>query len=111
MSTFGAEFAALEVSVEDAVMLRYYLRSMGVHVTKPTRVLVDNMGVVLNSSNPGITLSKKHIAVAYHFVREHQAGGAIFVVKADTEDNYAEPFTKGMGGLKHGDFFHNMMSN
>jgi hypothetical protein len=110
-STFGAEFTALKTAVEDAVMLRYYLRSMGVKVTAPTRVLVDNMGVVLNSSNPGSTLNKKHIALAYHFVREHQAAKVISVVKIGTEDNYADPFTKGMGGLQHGDFFHNVMSN
>ena len=92
-------------------MLRYYLRSMRVKVTKPTQVLVDNMGVVLNASNPGSTLNKKHIALDYHFVREHQAAKVISVVKVATEDNYADPLTKGMGGRKHGDFFHNVMSN
>ena len=55
-STFGAEFTALKKAVEEAITLRYYLRSMGIAVTKPTPVFVDNMGVVLNASNPGSDL-------------------------------------------------------
>ena len=72
-STFGADFTALKTAVEDE-NLRYCLRYMQVRIRKPTNVMVDNIAVVLNASNPGSTLNKKHIALAYHFVREHVAG-------------------------------------
>ena len=76
-STFGAEFTALKTSVEEVVAIRYYLQSMGVLVTKATPIFCDNMGVILNAANPGSSLNKKAIALSYHFVREHQAGGVI----------------------------------
>ena len=41
-STFGAEFTALQAAVELAITLRYHLRSMGVEITKPTQIFVDN---------------------------------------------------------------------
>jgi hypothetical protein len=50
---------------------------MGIQVSKPTPIWVDNMGVVLNASNPGSTLNKKHIALAYHFVRENVANNVV----------------------------------
>ena len=76
-STFGAEFTALKKAVEETVMLRYHLRSMGIKVDKPTPIYVDNMSVVLNATNPGSTLNKKTIVLAYHFVREHITNGVI----------------------------------
>ena len=67
---------------------------MGVVVTKATPMFVDNLGIMLNASNPASSLNKKAVASAYHFVRGHQAGKVIFIRKIDSEDNYADPFTK-----------------
>ena len=41
-STFGSEFTALKKAVEVAVTIRYHLRSLGVKITKPTKIFVDN---------------------------------------------------------------------
>ena len=78
-STFGAEFTALKRAVEEGVSLRYYLRSMGAKVTKPVKIYCDNMGVVINSSNPVRTLNKKTIVLAYHFTREHIANNVLWI--------------------------------
>ena len=110
-STFGAEFTALKTAVEAAITIRYYLRSMGVVVTKPTNIMVDNMSVVISAFNPATTLNKKHIALAYHFVREHAASKVINILKIDSVDNFADPFTKGMSSGDHGDFYHEIMRN
>jgi len=110
-STFGAEFTALKKAVEEAITLRYYLRSMGIKVNKTTPIFVDNMGVVLNASNPGSTLNKKSVALSYHFVREHVANSAIEIRKIDTADNYADPFTKALTSGDHHDFFYEVMCN
>ena len=69
---------------------------MGVNVSKPTPIWVDNMSVVLNATNPGSSLNKKAIALSYHFVREHQAQSVISIRKIHTTDNYADPFTKAL---------------
>ncbi len=95
-STFGAEFTALKAAVEEILEIRYFLRSMGVHVTKPTPIFVDNLGVVINATDPSSSLNKKAVALAYHFVREHQAGKVISVHTIHTSHNYADPLTKAL---------------
>ena len=110
-STFGAEFTALKKAVEEAVMLRYYLRSMGIKVEDPTPIYVDNMSVVMNSTNPGSTLNKKNVALAYHFVREHVANNVVQIRKIDSGDNFADPFTKALTSTEFHGFFHECMVN
>jgi hypothetical protein len=110
-STFGAEFTALKACTEQALELRYHLRSMGVTVSKPTPIFVDNMGVVINASNPASSLNKKAVALAYHFVREHQAGKVIDVRKVDTKDNYSDALSKPLNSSDHHDFFYEFMTN
>lgn len=58
-TTFGAEFVALKKALEEAITLRYYLRSMGVTVTKPTVIYGDNLSAITNTVNPGSALKKK----------------------------------------------------
>jgi hypothetical protein len=84
---------------------------MGNKVGKPTPIFVDNMGVVLNASNPGSTLNKKSVALSYHFVREHVANDVIEIRKIDTADNYADPFTKALTSNEHHGFFYEVMCN
>ena len=88
-STFGAEFTALKNATELAITLRYHLRSMGIKISKPTKIFVDNMSVVINAANPASSLNKKAVALAYHFVRQHQAAGVIDIHHIRSEDNYA----------------------
>ena len=110
-STFGAEFTALKKAVEKSIMLRYHLRSMGVKVNNNTKIWVDNMAVILNATNPGSTLNKKHVALAYHFVREHVANKVISIMKIDSAYNYADPFTKSLNSTEFHDFFYELQSN
>jgi hypothetical protein len=110
-STFGAEFTALKKAVEESVTLRYHLRSMGIQVSKPAPIWVNNIGVVLNASNPGSTLNKKHIALAYHFVRENVANNVVEIRKIESKDNYADPFTKALDSKSFHDFFYEIQSN
>jgi hypothetical protein len=84
---------------------------MGIQVSKPTPIWVDNMGVVLNASNPGSTLNKKHIALAYHFVRENVANNVVEIRKIESKDNYADPFTKALDSKSFHDFFYEIQSN
>ena len=84
---------------------------MGVKVSKPSAIYVNNEGVFLNTLNPASSLNKQFLALSYHFVREHVANNVIKIVKIDSKDNYAVPFTKRMGGKKHGAFVSNLMRN
>ena len=72
---------------------------------------MNNLGVVLNASNPASSLNKKAVALAYHFVQEHQAEQVISIRKIDINDNYADPFTKGLVNMKHHGFYRQYMRN
>ena len=73
-STYAAEFSALRTATEEAMSLRYMLRCLGCNIPSdkscPTNIFNDNFSVVQNSQNPAADLSKKHVAISYHVVRE-----------------------------------------
>ena len=84
---------------------------MGVQVSKPTPIMVDNMGVVINSTDPASALNKKNVALAYHFVREHHANNVVAIRKIHMKDNYADPFTKGLVSREYHRFFYELQEN
>ena len=100
-STFGSEFVAMRIAKEMIVALRYKLRMFGVPIMGPqdepegpSIIFCDNAGVVKNTSIPSSTLSKKHVSVNYHAIREAVAAGIILISKGDTETNQSDLFTK-----------------
>ena len=84
---------------------------MGVLVTKATTIFVDNQSVVTSTTEPGSSLNKKNVALAYHYVRENNANDVVRIVKIDSNNNYADPFTKGLNSVLHGIFFHELLRN
>ena len=84
---------------------------MGITVNEPSCVYVDNRATTLNTNDPGSTLNKKYIALAYHFVREHVSGKVVKVHKIKTEDNYADPFTKALTPMAHNIYFYHIQRN
>ena len=80
-STYAAELSALCTAIEEAQNLRYMLRCLECNIpadgSSPTRIFGDNLSVILNSQNPAADLSKKHVAISFHVVREAVAAGII----------------------------------
>ena len=104
-ATFGAEFTALKKAVEEAVTMRYYLRSMGVKVTKPSIIYGDNLSAIVNITEPGSQLNKKYLALSYHYCREHFSAGIVDIRKINGKDNCADALTKSLNGSEfHGHF-------
>ncbi len=93
-STYGAEFSAMRLATEEAITIRYMLRSLGIRVSKPTDISGDNAGVIVNATMPEATLKKKHIALSYHSVRESVASGIIHPSKVSSKNNIADLLTK-----------------
>ena len=93
-STFSAEFIALKKGVEEAITIQYYLKLMGVKVTKPAVIYGDNLSAIKNMIEPGSPLKKKYLALLYHFCREHYSAGIMDIQKIDSKYNYVDPFTK-----------------
>ena len=99
-STFGSEFVAMRQAMEMIEGLRYKLRMMGIEVVGATSVLCDNESVVKNATRPESTLKKKHVAVAYHRVREAQAAGIVRIAHESGEYDLADILTKLLDGSR-----------
>jgi hypothetical protein len=99
-STFGSEFNALRIAVDQTVSMRYKLRMMGIRVDGPTFILCDNRAVVLNSSRPEATLKKKHNQICFHRVREAVAADICKVGFVNGDDNLADLLTKTLTWVK-----------
>jgi hypothetical protein len=97
-STFGSEFVAMRIAVEQVEGLRYKLRMMGIPVSGPANMFCDNQSVFKNCSYPESTLKKKHNAIAYHRTREAQASKTIRVAWESGSTNLADILTKLLPG-------------
>ena len=63
-------------------------------------VFEDNNGALILATVPRMTPRSKHIAVPYHFFREHVAKGTIQIFKVASDRNKADLFTKGLERVK-----------
>ena len=93
-STFGSEFVAMRTVTEAIEALRFKLRMFGIPIDGEADVMCDNKSVVNSTQRPDSVLSKKHLAICYHRVRESVARGIIRVGKILTDYNLADLFTK-----------------
>ena len=70
VATFGSEFVAARIAVDQIIDLRTTLRYLGVPILGKTYLFGDNSSVITNSTMPHSQLNKRHIALSYHRVRE-----------------------------------------
>ncbi|MGH7974287.1 MAG: reverse transcriptase domain-containing protein [bacterium] len=107
LSTTEAEYIALSQSMRDLLSLKRVvteivesfgkdLRQTATHST----VFEDNNGALSLAHTPAMTPRSKHIAVKYHFFREHVRRGTMVVKKIDTDKQKADILTKGLGRIK-----------
>ena len=76
-ATYGSEFVAAKVAVQQIMGLRVGLRYLGVEIQGATRLFGDNGSVVKSGSMPHSTLRKRHHALSYHYTREAVASNAV----------------------------------
>lgn len=76
-ATYGSEFVAAKLAVQQIIALRIGLRYLGVEVQGSTRLFGDNGSVVKSGSMPHSPLRKRHHALAYHYTREAIASNAV----------------------------------
>ena len=108
-SSFGSEFTAMKQGVEISEGLRYKLRMMGVPLDGATHIKADNMSVIKNTSLPESMLKKKSNSIAYHYVRERAASGAVSITYEPTESNLADMLTKSQPGPTRKNLVHRVL--
>ncbi len=100
-SVSGAEFVAMKHGIKTLRGLRYKIHMMGIPLSGPTYVYVDNKSQVTNSSRPESTLKKKCNSICYHAIRESVAMGETLLTHIRTGENLADFLTKTTSGAKH----------
>jgi hypothetical protein len=95
-STYSAEMCAAKLGAEEAISIRYMLRSFGVRLAGPTLLIGDNLGMLHSVASPGTLCKKKLSQVAYHYVQECNAMKEVLVRKIHTSFNISDALTKAL---------------
>eukprot|EP00968_Pinguiococcus_pyrenoidosus_P016697 scaffold1618_cov158-Pinguiococcus_pyrenoidosus.AAC.2 len=98
-STYAAELLALRDAVEETLNLVAMVRSFGVGIRRKPIVFVDNCSVLL-ATKPENELKKKHLVIAYNFVREAAAHGKVRYAYVPSDMNLADLFTKPLARVR-----------
>ena len=109
LSTLEAEYIALSQAMRELLPLRRLMKEIVTELKMEvpdcqlhSKVFEDNNGALGLATSPKLTPRTKHIAVKYHFFRDHisspgrQNGNGITIHKIDTKDQKADMFTKGL---------------
>ena len=93
-ATFGSEYVAGRICVDQVIDIRTTLRYLGAPVHGPTFVFGDNETVVNTGSVPHAKLQKRHNALAYHRVRWAHAAKIIRLHHIPSKENPADILSK-----------------
>ena len=93
-----AEYIAASEAAKEAVWLRNFLLDLEVVPSAQSAITLycDNSGAVANAKEPRSHKRGKHIKRKYHLIREIVSRGDTVVSQIASEDNLADPFTKGL---------------
>ncbi|KHN17953.1 Retrovirus-related Pol polyprotein from transposon TNT 1-94 [Glycine soja] len=93
-SSTEAEYKALADTASELLWVLSLFTELGHMPTANPVIYCDNLGATNLSANPVFHSRMKHIALAYHFVREHVQHGKFRVSFVSTDDQLADILTK-----------------
>ena len=96
-ATYGSEFIAARICVDQSIDLKNTLRYLGVPVRKKAYMFGDNKSVVDSSTVPHAKLHKRHNALSFHRVREAIAGAIVGFYHINGDENPADILSKHWG--------------
>jgi len=105
LSTLEAEYIALSTAMRDVLPMQDMLKDVAKELKLDIKdvsdikstIFEDNNGCIGLASSPRITPRTKHIAVKYHWFREHIGSDqGITLTHVDTTEQKADIFTKGL---------------
>ena len=98
-STFGSEMIAARIAIDLIVEFRYKLRCLGLPVERKSKLLGNNLSVVINTTLPSSQIKKKHLSCSIMRVPEAVAAGFVRFGHIRSELNIADIATKPLGPL------------
>ena len=106
LSTLHSEYVALSHSVRALIPLKSLIKEVidnlgidceNLKFVSSSNVYEENNGAIVVATSPRITPSSKHIAVKYHWFRQH-VGKEFVIRKIESENQKADIFTKYLQG-------------
>ena len=106
LSTLHSEYVTLSHSVRALFPLKSLIKELidklvidsdKLYFMSSSTNYEDNNGAMLLVTSPRMTPTSKHIAVKYHWFRQH-VGKEFVIRKIDSENQNADIFTKGLQG-------------
>jgi hypothetical protein len=91
--TAEVEYIVIGHCCSQLLWMRQTLRDYGYKLTK-VPLLCDNESAIRIADNPVEHSRTKHIAIQYHFLRDHQQKGAIEISYINTKEQLVDIFTK-----------------
>ena len=96
-ATYGSEFVAARIAVDQIEDTRNTFRYLGVPVKGKTHLFGDNSSVITSSTLPQSALRKRHSILCYHRVREAVASNMLTFTFMPGEHNPADVVSKHWG--------------
>nr|GEU91888.1 putative ribonuclease H-like domain-containing protein [Tanacetum cinerariifolium] len=95
LSTAESEYVSLSACCTQVLWMRTQLTDYGYHFDK-IPIYCDSKSAIAISCNPVQHSTTKHIAVRYHFIKEHVEKGTIELYFVKTDYQLADIFTKAL---------------
>ena len=93
LSSTEAEYVALSELCVEILHVRSLLNFLGIFLTYPINVQVDNVGAIFLATNY-TGKHTRHIDAKFHFIRDYVEDGTVKINFVKSEDNLADIFTK-----------------
>ncbi|CAL9245770.1 unnamed protein product [Arabidopsis halleri] len=93
-SSTEAEYRAVANASAELSWIRNLLTELGIQLPAKPVIYCDNVGATYLCANPVFHSRMKHIALAYHFIREQIQSGELRVAHISTKDQLADALTK-----------------
>ena len=106
VNSFLSEYVALSHSIRALLSLKSLIKelidNLGIdseklHFFSSSTIYEDNNGSIVVATSARMAPTSKHIAVKYHWIRQH-AGKKFLIRKIESENQNAYIFTKGLQG-------------
>jgi hypothetical protein len=100
-SSMESEYMAMYGGMQELVWLRGVMAELGLPISEPTPFFLDSQSAEDLAMNPVFHKRSKHIAIKFHWVRQHVVGGKFGtarLVHVNTHEMTADIFTKALTG-------------
>ena len=97
-SSAEAEYAAAANTCKEVMFVRSLCSFLGIPVSGPTVIAVDNEAAIKIAENMGVTARNKHFQEAIHYFRHSCEHLAVIPTHVTTHNQRADGFTKALDG-------------